>query len=476
MKYGIIDSTRHNRFATVSRDYNPIHMDAVAARRSQVGAPIVHGMHSLMRLLESTISNEACLPRIVSLKAQFRNPTYIGDVGDVEIVQRNSRSLQARLLVNGGETLVCRVGFEKHREVTITPRLHENPVAPPAHPNELLIEQLSRRAGLLEFASTITGVQSIFPLLAHHLGARRVAALVSLSCLVGMVIPGLHSLFTGLDLGFSDDLAIDTDSLHHSVTSVDARFRLIRIAVDGGGLFGSLEAVSRMPPVRQPPMDRVAAHVLKDEFRATTALVIGGSRGLGELTAKIISAGGGRVVITYASGRVDGDRVAQEIRCNGAECELMAYDARRPAGEQLEFLGSQAPPQIYYFATPLIARRKGALFDPILFAEFNSFYVNGFFDLVMESLRRNPTGIRVFYPSSEAIATRPESMTEYAMSKSAAEILCIDMQKYLPSGVHVVMRRLPRLPTDQTNSLLEVEIGDPIGVMLSVVREMNAGM
>ena len=41
------------------------------------------------------------------------------------------------------------------------------------------------------------------------------------------------------------------------------------------------------------------------EFANVRALVIGGSRGLGEITAKIIAAGGGDVWITYRRGKED---------------------------------------------------------------------------------------------------------------------------------------------------------------------------
>ena len=34
-------------FARLSSDWNPMHLDAAFARRTQVGAPVVHGIHHL---------------------------------------------------------------------------------------------------------------------------------------------------------------------------------------------------------------------------------------------------------------------------------------------------------------------------------------------------------------------------------------------------------------------------------------------
>jgi len=45
-------SADQRRFATLSGDVNPVHLDAVASRRVAAGEPIVHGMHLLLRALE----------------------------------------------------------------------------------------------------------------------------------------------------------------------------------------------------------------------------------------------------------------------------------------------------------------------------------------------------------------------------------------------------------------------------------------
>jgi len=92
---------------------------------------------------------------------------------------------------------------------------------------------------------------------------------------------------------------------------------------------------------------------------------------------------------------------------------------------------------------------------------------------VRACLQLRPEGVNVFYPSTVFVETRPDDMTEYAMSKAAAELLCADMPKYLP-GAQVVLRRLPRLLTDQTSALLNSSALDPMDVLLPIVREMHA--
>lgn len=471
----IFDTRRHLRFVALSCDRNPIHVDAIAARRTQPGALIVHGIHSLLELLQFMVESDARQPPIPRrLRANFRKPVYIDDSSIAEITQETAKSLRARLVIEGTEAVVASLSADEPPGLSM-PVMPDSPTIPleaTTEPNDPSLSEIASCKGSLSFENTIEQVKVTFPAAATYLGSRQVAALVCCSRLVGMVVPGLHSLFVGLDVSFSNHAASSGNLLQFSVTSVDPRFRLVQIAIRGGGLAGHLEAVSLAPPVRQPSMLALRHLLPMNEFRGTTALVVGGSRGLGELTSKIIATGGGKVVLTYATGEADARRVTAEISGTGASCEMIRYDARHGAREQLTALET-VPSHVYYFATPPINRRKAGLFDLQRFSELNAVYIAGFLDLIQACLRRNPTGVTAFYPSSIFVDSRPADMTEYAMSKAAAEILCADIQQYLPR-VRVVTRRLPRLLTDQTNALLQPKTEDSTHVMLSAIREINS--
>ena len=413
------DTASQVRFAQLSRDYNPIHVDAIAARRTQAGALTVHGIHSLLWLLEAIADSEPHPAGAASLKVQFRKPIYVGDECGIEVVKVTPETVRARIVIEGTETVVAAIRLGGLRGKA-PPPLEDVGAAStvlPASPNNLRFDEMEGRSGCLSFCTTIGQTTGMFPSAARVFGARAIAALVCSSCLIGMVVPGLHSLLVGLEVSFSDEVAAPTDTLQFKVTSTEPRFRLIYIGVRGGGLYGSLEAVSQ-PPVMQQSMARVQTFVAKDEFRHSTALIIGGSRGLGELTAKLVAAGGGRVMITYATGKADAESVAEEIKKVGAECKTATYDIHQGSFQQLAALGERVPAHIYYFATPMIFRRKAYCFDLRRFCEFNSFYVGGFIDLVRACAQQRPEGVKVFYPSSVFIDTRPADMTEYADRKT----------------------------------------------------------
>jgi NAD(P)-dependent dehydrogenase (short-subunit alcohol dehydrogenase family) len=143
------------------------------------------------------------------------------------------------------------------------------------------------------------------------------------------------------------------------------------------------------------------------------------------------------------------------------------------ASQQISAL--QSPPtHLYFFATPVIFRRRNAVFDWDRFSEFNSFYLVGFFDLINSCVQFGSQGLRVFVPSSTLLDGRPGTATEYAMSKAASEVLCRNLPELLP-GVRAYIHRLGRIVTDQTSSVVPSTNVDPSEVILPILREMNRG-
>jgi NAD(P)-dependent dehydrogenase (short-subunit alcohol dehydrogenase family) len=241
--------------------------------------------------------------------------------------------------------------------------------------------------------------------------------------------------------------------------------------IAGGGFFGTVYSSARMPPVDQASMKALTGSVESGAFAGSTALIIGGSRGLGELTAKLIATGGGRVIVTWRTGKDDAERVVNEIRSAGGLCEAISYDACKSAAEQLELL-AEAPTHAYYFATPAIFRCQTGMFAGERFKEFLDVYVSGFWQL-SQALCARRAGLSIFYPSSVAVTERPQGMTEYTMAKAAGELLTADMNVSM-APLHVTVSRLPRLPTDQTASVVPAESALPLDIMLPIIREVQS--
>jgi NAD(P)-dependent dehydrogenase (short-subunit alcohol dehydrogenase family) len=297
-----------------------------------------------------------------------------------------------------------------------------------------------------------------------------VAALAATTNLVGMVCPGLHSIYSSLTVAACEGVHSE-DGIEFHVVSTDPRFRLIRMSIVGGGISGSIDSFARVPPTSQASMAALSSAVAENEFEGSIALIVGGSRGIGELTAKLIATGGGEPIITYAVGRADAEKVANEISAAGRPCEVIAYDVRKPAAEQLALL-ARAPTHMYYFATPAIFGRQSDVFSRQRLDNFMQVYVDGFWALA-QSLRERCSDLSAFYPSSVAVDERPRGMTEYAMAKGAGEILCADMNDTL-SPMRIVVSRLPRMETDQTATFMPVDSCSALETMLPLIRQVQA--
>jgi acyl dehydratase len=449
-------------FASVSGDYNPMHIDALVARRTMAGRPVVHGIHVLIWALDSLIANVPGLPALSSVKVSFEKMVYVGDTARVAVIRRDNEKARAEVMV--GDVAVFVVDLAFGAAAAGGAAIPDGPSCHSTEPADLSFAQMETQMGRIPLPDDISTAAQRFPAVAAALGVERVACLAKASYLVGMVCPGLHSIFRGLHLTVSED----GGDLRFHVKYADEDYRLIRMAVSGGGWTGIVDAYARPEPAKQATIAAIAAKVAPDEFSGASALVIGGSRGLGEVVAKILAAGGAVVTITYAVGEADARRVQSDIAAHGGHCDIMRYDVRADAKDQVAAL-SQVPTDLYYMATPQIFQRAEAVFSTTRLQDFLAFYVTGFSDLCQALKPEAGLGMGIYYPSSVSIDDRPANMTEYTMAKAAGEVLCADMTAF-GRWSRIVMTRLPRLPTDQTATLYDDDAADPVEAMLPIVR------
>jgi hypothetical protein len=285
--------------------------------------------------------------------------------------------------------------------------------------------------------------------------------------LVGVKCPGLHSIFSELKLIASH--TVDLKKIKYAVSEYDERYGLALLAIAAPGLNGNIKAFLRPEPQVQPPYLNLKKLVKDGEFAGQRALVVGGSRGLGEVAAKLLAAGGAEVQLTYRVGKPDAQRVVDEIIACGGLATLCELDVLR---QQHDWVGVSMPSHLYYFASPLITG-SAKNFSSVLFNSFCDYFVSGFAGVV-ESLQK--LGLRnVFYPSTVFIDERPNNFAEYFLAKSAGEGLCQALgQKY--SGMHLYYPRLPKMATDQTASLQPVQSLDPAPIILEALQNFRASI
>jgi len=462
-------------FARLSGDFNPIHMDPLAARRTQAGAPVVHGIHAVLWALDKLAENGMVTGKVRGVKVQFTKFIYVASTVMLNLRYRDEESINAELVVGGLATTILTLTFGTSKETCeiALPGVLERVVE--REPAILIdLKEAAAQSGWMDVNRALTRSEGQFPHADSAIGARRVAAIAVLSTLTGMVCPGMYSLFAA----FAIDLVENSnhkDAVGFSVSETDERFRMIRMNVSGAGIRGSVQAFLRWPPIGQASFDEVSKVVAPAEFAGSTVLIVGGSRGLGALTAKVVAAGGGKVIVTYATGRKDAEKLAEEIcgHTTHDACRVIQYDVRQDAASQLKLLETEVS-HLYYFATTSIFRQKDGFFVSSLLDEFIEIYVKGFYDCCRVLNKNSSQALIAYYPSTVAIDNNPLSIIEYTMAKMAGEILCANMNR-ANTRTRVVVSRLPRLMTDQTATVVPATTAEPLDVLLPVIRQVQLG-
>jgi NAD(P)-dependent dehydrogenase (short-subunit alcohol dehydrogenase family) len=459
-------------FARLSGDVNPIHMDPIVARRTQAGARVVHGIHLVLWALDEAAAAGLVRGRVSSLAAQFNKFAYVGAQTSLGLSDRSEKGLRLRLSHDGMTLATVNVCHEASCSdaALARPTVCAATSDDGTEALEVSFGEAAGRSGYVSSRGSSADFARVFPAAVALIGAAEVSGLSSLSRLVGMVCPGAHSIFGSFSVEL--DRKCNENAIAFRVIEADERFRSVKMKVTGCGLLGSVNAFFRHPPAGSPTVADMSVMVKPNEFAASNAMVIGGSRGLGAVTAKLIAAGGGRVAISYATGRKDAESVAAEIAASGGRpCQILEFDAHRDIAEQLRSTTNVT--SLYYFATGTIFREKPRVFDPGAFDELVCFYVEAFNDTVQTLWERANGRLDVFYPSSVFVDARPRHLTEYAMAKAAGEILCADLQRSM-RGLRIHVRRLPRLATDQNAALVASDDADPVKAMLPIVREVES--
>jgi acyl dehydratase/NAD(P)-dependent dehydrogenase (short-subunit alcohol dehydrogenase family) len=454
-------------FARLSGDANPIHIDPVAARRLLYGQQVVHGVHVLLKAIDRWLQVERKQISLTRLSAKFLAPVFLDQ--QIEFCVTPQGADCARLIArrNGVRALAAKAVWQNQPDQRLDV-LDQEPVVESC--KDLFGPAAVGACGRIPLCLDTSIASRLFPDALGGLPAEQIATLLCISRLVGMEAPGQHSLFTGLDLRGS---AIQgAAELAYRIDAYDERIPLMSLQVDGPGLTGSLTAVVRPTPRAQASAKLLSQLVTNSEFRGERALVIGGSRGLGEVAAKLLAMGGADVRFTYHRGELEAHTVASDIASQGGSAQCFAYDVLKDAQSLHDRLGDWNPGLLCYFATPYIGAGTAGEFSFPKFSEFCKYYVAGLNDVV-QGLRRQGNGLRaVLCASSAYVDDAAPALAEYCAAKAAAESLCQSLKRSAP-GIAFFTPRFPRLATDQTAGILTDECPAPESAVLAALKEVR---
>jgi hypothetical protein len=455
-------------FAALSGDWNPLHVDVQAARRTMLGAPVVHGVHLLLWTLEASGLLQAG-QRIAELNVAFRRPAYLDE--ELVLVPSIARPGSVTAFIGGETSLELRLEVEADLESTGTqPPSSAWPQRVEA--TELPEGDLSTLSGAFPLALDRERLESLFPRLARTANPYELADLLATTRLVGMYCPGMHSLYSGLLLkgraGVTD--RDGPNAFQWNVARFNAKYSTLKLAVQGAALEGTLDTFVRPRPQKPLGMAHFAQLVTGGEFAGQRAVIVGGSRGIGEAFAKAIAAGGGELLLTYRSGREEAERVCRDIREAGGQATTQFLDVTSSPTLENPW-GERGITHVYYFATPFIKMQKGKMLDASAFLRFLDHYVLGLQNTIetVQAISKEP--LVVYSPSTVFLDSTERGAAAYCAAKAAMEEL--GRHWSLIPGLRVLTPRLPKTRTDQTVGLVGAASADPIQLAIDQLRNLG---
>jgi acyl dehydratase len=451
-----------DNFALLSGDYNPVHIDPIFARRTLFGSSILHGVHGLLYSINLWLLSHQSEVTITGIRSKFYKPIKLNK--EVTFYQKSSNSNQVELTLSCDGTLMTRVQITYKEKRNSTDIFFDEILPPEADPLNPPKEEISSIESFLDLFLPKDNMNDSFPYLFHFLDLNQISEILATTRLVGMICPGLHSIYSELFL--ETNRANKSKNLKFKVSSFDRRFGMLEMKLAGPTLKGKIIAFSRPANKEQISMKEANKLKLSKEFTNQRAVIIGGSRGLGEVVAKIISAGGGSVRISFHQGMQDALNICNEIKRAGGDADCFQFNVLEKPNPEKDILGEFKPTHIYYFATPLIPQTQNQSFNQEIYEDLCNYYVEGFQNtfLQFQGLIRN-----FFYPSTSYIDENPKMFLEYvAAKKKAEEILGVIEKK---NKIIIFKPRLPKMATDQTVSLTSSDSEDAAPIMLKQLKE-----
>lgn len=464
-----ITASESELFARASGDFNPLHVDPVAARRTQFGATLIHGVFGTLRaldlLLATAVEPQQTLQR---LKVKYTRPVQQGRRIMVTASDTAAKAIRLELSAAGNRCQIIDVEFAANTDAAQT--FKPDTAAPVTTCENRSIDDCAHLSASVPLRSEAELLATLLPNVAAHLPPAQIATILASTDIVGMRCPGLHSVFAQLNLVFGSSRSTETGELHYRVANADARFDRVEIEIENAFASGSIEAFFRPAPAQQATFGEVIERVTNGEFEGQRALIIGASRGLGEVIAKVLAAGGAELMLTYAAGKKDAERVAAEISAARARPQVCRYDVLAPDCPPEVAAFAQEATHIYYLASPLIEKGESGQFNQALYERYCAYYIDGLSCLAntLMQQRSSESPLALFIPSSVFLEDKIRGFAEYIAAKTAAEEYVQTLPERL-RGCRVVSPRLPQLFTDQTSGIRGISQDQTLEVITSML-------
>ena len=445
-------------FSDFSGDINPIHLSKEYSRKTPPGEPIVHGINAFLWALECCVASGKPIYQIANVK--FLQPIYLE-----EEVCCFFYPQERKLEVASNDIIFINIFFEEKLLNTKKKSYEKKPKKLEITEHDIQeIVTMKKSNELIDFPYSANSklVKKLYPNLHKSVGSALICEIACLSSIVGMQLPGLHSIFVSFKINL--DHAVNNQHDFIRIIKADERFNIVDLEVISENISSIIRAIVRPKPIENLSIQALETLLEDEEKINKRILVIGGTRGIGNIVVKILSLLGCNLTFTYASGFEEALKLKEDMSKFGKDIDFVKFDINC---ESSSLLFNCKPEYIFYFPTPKIFVKRTKEFEAELYKKFHFFYVESFKNIFDMSKENNVKGI--FYPSSIALEENAKDMIEYVKAKKDGEIICKELNR--KSTLKILVKRLPRILTDQTATNLNIKSEGPFDIMMPIIRE-----
>lgn len=361
------------KFAALSGDFNPLHLNASYAYKTMFGKQVVYGLLQVFRALENLADKKSAL-FITKINAEFRTSLEVGEEFAIDF-DENAGRCKIKIVDRGGN-IVSKIDllYEEVAENILTKKiLGSAPAFGHFDPDVVLERKNLKFTESLDYNHSL--LAQLFPHISTTLHELNVGALLMITRVVGMKYPGLNSIFKGFELTFDHNEGESSCSCE--VTQADSLFNECEIEITSNNIRGSLQAFFRPDIPKQHDIHYLAEHDYNiDGLKDHKALVIGGSRGIGAQCARILALSGCNVLFTYYKSEDEAAALQSEIASfDKGQAKYIQLDSTHVSDSAKQAIADFAPSSIYYFATPKITANNSKSLNDNLYKSYVNTYL-----------------------------------------------------------------------------------------------------
>jgi hypothetical protein len=456
-------------FAEASKDYNKIHIDGIISRKLIFGSQIVHGVNTLLTALIFLSITKKNI-KIKNISCNFYKPIYLKKKINFYLNEKNN---EYYIYVKSGNIVNSIFHINKldlQLKLNIKYKNYKKNIIKKINVKNILNHDCN-----LNFANKFFLIKSNnfktknrYKKLLNILSDREIKDILSLSFFVGMVCPGKYSLLAKINLNFEKKQKVKCNDISFFINKFDKRINRVEINFSNsitGKIFAFKYNVST-----QEDLKNIKAKIKNKFLKTKKSIIIGGSRGLGELTSKILSSAGSDTLISYNYGINEAKKLKSDvIKFTKTKCKIMQINilnennfSKLKKENMYDFL--------FYYATPKINISNIKKFDSQLFKKFNDFYIFKFSKLCRLLNKISNKKIKIFFPSTIFLNYKENYFKEYVLSKKMAERNI----KYLNKKLHnikIISYRLPIMDTDQNINVIKKKKINNFKVLFSIIKK-----